>query len=48
VTHHDPHFNTEPGAEDLYAAFQAEFAATCRDPQSDAAIARAILSLPGR
>jgi Glycosyl transferase family 2 len=30
VDHHKPHFNTEPGAVDLYEAFQAEFGATCR------------------
>ena len=41
MNHHEPHFNTEPGAVDLYRAFQAEFAAACGDPKSDDAIARA-------
>jgi glycosyltransferase involved in cell wall biosynthesis len=41
VNHHEPHFNTEPGAVDLYRAFQAEFAAACGDPKSDDAIVRA-------
>jgi hypothetical protein len=46
--HHEPHFSAEPGAVDLYQAFQAEFAATCRDPESDDAIVRACLSLSER
>ena len=41
VNHHEPHFNTEPGAVDLYRAFQAEFAAACGDPKSDDAIVHA-------
>ena len=44
VDHHEPHFNAEPGAVDLYQVSQAEFAATCRDLESDDAIVRACLS----
>jgi glycosyltransferase involved in cell wall biosynthesis len=41
VDHHEPHFNAEPGAADLYQVFQAEFAAVCGDPETDAAIVQA-------
>jgi glycosyltransferase involved in cell wall biosynthesis len=43
VDHHEPHFNAEPDAVDLYEQFQAEFATACRDPESDTAIVRACL-----
>jgi len=43
VDHHEPHFNAEPGAVDLYQRFQAEFATVCRDPESDEAIVQACL-----
>jgi hypothetical protein len=45
VDHHEPHFNAESSAVDLYQVFQAEFAATCRDVHSDDAIVRACLRL---
>ncbi len=44
VDHHEPHFNTEPGAVDLYRTVQAEFAAACADPPAYDTIARAYLS----
>jgi glycosyltransferase involved in cell wall biosynthesis len=48
VEHHEPHFNAEPGAVDLYQVFQAEFAAACRDMESDEAIVRACFRLSER
>jgi len=48
VDHHDPHFNAEPGAADLYRAFQEEFAAACGDPNRDDAIVGACARLRTR
>jgi len=48
VDHHAPHFNAEPGAVDLYRAFQAKFATACNDEKGDDAIVRACLSARGR
>jgi glycosyltransferase involved in cell wall biosynthesis len=48
VDHHEPHFNAEPGAVDIYQAFQAEFAATCRDLEGDDDIVRACFRLSER
>jgi hypothetical protein len=44
VEHHLPHFNTEPGATDLYRQFQDEFVATCCDESNDEAVVLACLS----
>ena len=48
LDHHEPHFNGEPGAVDLYRVFQADFAKACRNLETDDAIVHACLSVAER